>query len=174
MKSSTAADRATAPEKKGSRHNPQHTGWPIHGSIPSFSPKTVNEAMGVKPPSVDNRLLGLPGPYLQQTIGTFNACSQGPTHWSLTNTGRGYNYLRAPPNLRLSNINISLKKNMIWSTYRRSVVFQPLSFYRSLYICLALTNVVQIPARSSRVTQKVFKMHLRFQSTPTNLMHNHY
>jgi hypothetical protein len=35
--------------KKGSRHNPQHNGWPIHGSVPSFSPKTTIEAVGAKP-----------------------------------------------------------------------------------------------------------------------------
>jgi hypothetical protein len=27
----------------------------------------------------------------QHVIGTFNTCSQGPTHWSLTNIGEGYN-----------------------------------------------------------------------------------
>jgi hypothetical protein len=32
------------------------------GSVPSFSPEPVIEAVGVKPPSVDDRLLGLPGP----------------------------------------------------------------------------------------------------------------
>jgi hypothetical protein len=41
--------------------------------------------------SVDNRLLGLPDPYLWHAIGTFNTCSWGPTHRSLTDTGRGYN-----------------------------------------------------------------------------------
>jgi hypothetical protein len=41
--------------------------------------------------SIGNQLLGLPGPYHQYAIGTFNTCSQGPTHRSLTNTGGGYN-----------------------------------------------------------------------------------
>jgi hypothetical protein len=40
---------------------------------------------------VDNRLLGLPGPYHRHAIGTYNTCSRGPTEWSLINTGRGYN-----------------------------------------------------------------------------------
>jgi hypothetical protein len=31
------------------------------------------------------------GPYHQHAIGTFNTCSRGPTHRSLTDTGRGYN-----------------------------------------------------------------------------------
>jgi hypothetical protein len=47
---SIALDRVTAPEKKGSRPNPQYNGRPIHGFIPSFSPKATIEAMGVKPP----------------------------------------------------------------------------------------------------------------------------
>jgi hypothetical protein len=55
-------DRATDPEKKGSQHNPQHDGWSIHGSVSSFSLEVAIEAMGVKPPSVDDRLLGLPDP----------------------------------------------------------------------------------------------------------------
>jgi hypothetical protein len=45
---STELSRLTAPEKKGSRHNPQCVGWPIHGSVPSFSPKPANEAVGEK------------------------------------------------------------------------------------------------------------------------------
>jgi hypothetical protein len=42
-------------------------------------------------PSVDGRLLGLPGPYHRHAIGMFNTCLQGLTHRSLTDTGRGYN-----------------------------------------------------------------------------------
>jgi hypothetical protein len=45
---STELSRATAPEKRGSQHNPQHAGWPIRGSVPSFSPKPTNEAVGAK------------------------------------------------------------------------------------------------------------------------------
>jgi hypothetical protein len=81
----------TAPEKMGSRHNPQHAGWPIHGSVPSFSPKPSNEAVDLSQASVDDKLLGLLDPYHQHAIGTFNTCSQGPTHRSLTDTGGGYN-----------------------------------------------------------------------------------
>jgi hypothetical protein len=74
--------------------------------------------------SIDDMLLGLLGTYHQHTIGTFNTCSWGPTHRSLTDTGGSYNlrgagfphttlrpsqpvispfHLRAPPGLRLSN-----------------------------------------------------------------------
>jgi hypothetical protein len=41
--------------------------------------------------SINSRLLGLPGPYHRHAIGTFNSCSWGPTEWSLTDTGGGYN-----------------------------------------------------------------------------------
>jgi hypothetical protein len=40
---------------------------------------------------VDNRLLGLPGPYHRYAISTFNTCSRGPTERSLIDTGEGYN-----------------------------------------------------------------------------------
>jgi hypothetical protein len=49
----------------------------------------------------------------QHAIGIFNTCSQGPTHRSLTDTGGSYNHLRAPSGLRLSNLNIDSRKNMI-------------------------------------------------------------
>jgi hypothetical protein len=90
-KSSTAMDRAAAPEKKGSRHNPRRVGWPIHRSIPSFSPVPAIEVVGVKPSSVGNQLLGLPGPYHRYAIGTFNTCLQGPTERFSTDLGGGYN-----------------------------------------------------------------------------------
>jgi hypothetical protein len=81
----------TAPEKKGSRHNPQHAGWPIRGSIPSFSPEPANEVGGVSQAPDGDQLLGLSVSYHRHVIGTFNTCSWGPTHRSLTDTGRGYN-----------------------------------------------------------------------------------
>jgi hypothetical protein len=81
----------TAPEKKGSRHNPQHVGWPIRGSVPSFSPEPANEAGGVSQAPDDDQLLGLPGPYHRHAVGMFNTCSWGPTEQSIIDTGGGYN-----------------------------------------------------------------------------------
>jgi hypothetical protein len=52
----------TAPEKKGSRHNPQHANYLIHGSVPSFSPKPTDEVVGLSQASVSDKLLGLLGP----------------------------------------------------------------------------------------------------------------
>jgi hypothetical protein len=110
--------------EKGSRHNPQHNDWPIRGSVPSFSPEPAIEAVEVKPPSIDGRLLGLLSPYHRYAIDMLNTCSRGPTHRSLTDTGGGYSlggagfphisprpsqpavstfHLRAPPSLRLIN-----------------------------------------------------------------------
>jgi hypothetical protein len=40
---------------------------------------------------VDNRLIGLPGPYHRYAISTFNTYSRGPTERSLIDTGGGYN-----------------------------------------------------------------------------------
>jgi hypothetical protein len=75
---------------------------------PVSLPLSTKEVVGLSQASVDSRLLGLSGLYLRHAIGTFNTCSCGPTHRSLTDTGGGYNHLRNPPNLRLSNIYISL------------------------------------------------------------------
>jgi hypothetical protein len=81
----------TALEKKSSRHNPQHAGWPICGSVPGFSFETANEAGGISQAPDDNQLLGLPGLYHRHAIDTFNTCSWGSTKWSLIDTGGGYN-----------------------------------------------------------------------------------
>jgi hypothetical protein len=99
----------------------------------------------------------LTGPIYQHVINTFNTCSWGPTHRYLTDTGGGYNHLGAPPDLQLSNLNIASSKKW-YETYRWTVVFWPPDIYQSLYLRLALTNIIQILARSSRVTQKVFIM----------------
>jgi hypothetical protein len=161
MKSSTSMDRDTAPEKKGSRHNPQHDGWPIHGSVPSFSPELAIKAVGVKPPSIDGRLLGLPGPYHRHTIGTFNNCLRGPTHRSLTDTGRGYShegadfpqttprpsqpivftfYLRALPSLQFNHNQSKVPKFKFREPMAAMWSSDHLAIYRGIQLCLAITN----------------------------------
>jgi hypothetical protein len=101
----------TTPEKKGSQHNPQHAGWPIHGSVLSFSPKPANEAGSVSQAPNDHQLLGLPGPYHWHAVGTFNTCSWGPTERSLIDTGGDYNlggvdlpHTHAPPGLHFNQV----------------------------------------------------------------------
>jgi hypothetical protein len=51
----------------------------------------IQRAVGKSQAPVDNRLLGLPGPYHRHAIGTFNTCSRGPTERSLIDSGGGYN-----------------------------------------------------------------------------------
>jgi hypothetical protein len=78
---------------------------------------------------VVTQLHHLTSPIYQHMIGTFNTCPREPTHRSLIDIGGGYNlrdvsflhhtprpsqsivlrfHLRAPPGLRLSNLNINL------------------------------------------------------------------
>jgi hypothetical protein len=64
--------------------------WVVHGTRLSFSPNIAIEAVCLSQTSVDNRLLGLPGPYHRHVIGTFNTCSRVPTPRFLTDTGEGY------------------------------------------------------------------------------------
>jgi hypothetical protein len=79
----------TAPEKKGSRHNPQ-PGWVIRSSATQFLSQHSYWSSNESQISVDSRLLGLSGSYHWYAIGTFKTCSRIPTPWSLTNTGGGY------------------------------------------------------------------------------------
>jgi hypothetical protein len=76
--------------------------------ITSFS--LSHDSLGAGERSFDHmitQLHQLTGPIYQHAIGMFNSCSRGPTHRSLTNTGGGYNHLRVPPGLSLSNLNIA-------------------------------------------------------------------
>jgi hypothetical protein len=164
------------------------------GPYPISVPRQPLKQWGQSQPSVNGWLLGLLGLYLWHAIGTFNTCSRGPTHWSLTDTGGDYilggvgfphttprpsqpMILHIPPKgpARSQVIQSEHKPQVkvMWNTYHRPVLFRPLGVYRSLYLRLAMANVIQIPARSSRVIQKVFIIQLRFQSTPTNLTHHH-
>jgi hypothetical protein len=62
--------------------------WVACGTHLCFSPNTTTEAVRLSQVHVDGRLLSLLGLYHQHAISTFNTCSQGPTHRSLTDTGR--------------------------------------------------------------------------------------
>jgi hypothetical protein len=79
------------PRKRAPNTIPSTSADWFTGPYPVFSPEPAIEAVGVKPPCVSNQLLGLPGPYHRHAIGTFNTCSRGPIHRSLTDTGGGYN-----------------------------------------------------------------------------------
>jgi hypothetical protein len=62
----------------------------LSGTQLSFSPNTTIEAMRLSQTAIDNRLLGLLGPYHRHAISTFNTCSWVLTPRSLTDTGGGY------------------------------------------------------------------------------------
>jgi hypothetical protein len=126
---STHSNLSLANNRVGQSHYFQekgisHAGWSIYGSPSSFSPTLNQRSCGESQTSVDDRLLGLHGPYHRHAIGTFNTRSRGPTHWSLTDTGGGYNlvgaifphttlrpsqpvistfHLRAPPGLQFNH-----------------------------------------------------------------------
>jgi hypothetical protein len=87
--SSTELSRPTAPEKKGSRHNPQCAADRSVGPYPASLLIQPMKQWGQSQASINGRLLGLLGPYHQYAIVTFNTCSRGPTEWSLTDTGGG-------------------------------------------------------------------------------------
>jgi hypothetical protein len=80
----TELDRFTAPDSTS------QPGWVIHGTRLNFSPNTAIKIVRLSQTSIDNRLLGLPGPYHRHAIDTFNTCSRVPTPRSLTDTGGGY------------------------------------------------------------------------------------
>jgi hypothetical protein len=166
----------STPEKKGSRHNPQHVGWSIRGSVPSFSHKPINEAVDLSQTSIDDKLLGLLGPYHQHTIGTFNTYLWGSTHRFLTNTGgatalKALTFhislpdlpnrwsspfqLRVPFGLRLNkfyqlNQGLSLKGSITttWS-------FGHSTIYRNLHLHLAIANDLSLALGFTRIDQNV-------------------
>jgi hypothetical protein len=76
--------------RKSAPDSTSQSGWVTHRTRLSFSPKTVIGAVGLSQAPVDDRLLGLPGPYHRHEIGTFNTCSRVPTPRSLTDTSGGY------------------------------------------------------------------------------------
>jgi hypothetical protein len=61
------------------------------GPYPAFLPQQPMRRWEKRQASVDNQLLDLSDPYHRHAIGTFNTCSRGLTHRSLTNTDEGYN-----------------------------------------------------------------------------------
>jgi hypothetical protein len=163
-------------------------------SPPSFPPTLNQRSSGESQTSVDSRLLGLSVSYLWYAVSTFNTCSRGPTHRSLTDINGGYNLggagfphpiswpsqptvLCFPPKgpIRTQVIHSQHKPLMkvMLNTYdSRPVAFWPLGVYQYLYPRLAMANIFQILSRSSRNRRKVLIMQLRLQSTPINLMHN--
>jgi hypothetical protein len=136
----------TTPEKKGTQHNPQHADSPIHGSIPSFSPKPINEAVDL---SQATRLTGPVSPGYDRYVQYLLA---GANPSVLNRHRRGYNlagvglptplpgllnrwfytfHLMAPPGLELSiqTFPTEIKREQILNL---TCGTSPLDFYHSL------------------------------------------
>jgi hypothetical protein len=89
-KPSTALDRPYCYREKALLTQTQLS-WVIHRSATQFLSQHNHWSSNESQTYVDSRLLGLLGPYHRHAISTFNTCSRGPTHRSLTDTGEGYN-----------------------------------------------------------------------------------
>jgi hypothetical protein len=174
----------TSPEKKSSWYNPQHANWPIHGSMPSFSPKSTSEVVGLSQASIVDKLLGLLDTYHQHAIGMFNTCSQGPTHRSLIDTGGGCSlegadfshttpwpfqptvspfHLWVPPGFQFNQDPPTKPEFEFKGTYGRHVIFWQLGY---------LPWPTTAPSiGSSRIDWKVALMQLGHQFNSYNLMH---
>jgi hypothetical protein len=76
--------------RKSAPDSTSQSGWVVRGTRLSFSPNTTIKAVCLNQTSVDNRLLGLPRPYHQHAIDTFNTCPRVSTPRCLTDTGGGY------------------------------------------------------------------------------------
>jgi hypothetical protein len=70
--------------KKSAPDSTSQLGWVTRGTYLNFSHNTIIEAVGLSQAFVDDKLLGLLSPYHQYAISTFNTCSRGLTHQSLT------------------------------------------------------------------------------------------
>jgi hypothetical protein len=119
-------------------------------------------AVGKSQAPVDNRLLGLPGPYHRHAIGTFNTCSRGQTEWSLIDTGKCYNLrgtglphthsptfptsyphfpLVAPPGLHFNQVLANRPKCLVFKEPMAVTwSFDHWAIYRSLHLRLAIAN----------------------------------
>jgi hypothetical protein len=123
--SPTELDRVTAPEKKRLLTQSIARRLTDPRVRTQFLSRSNQWSSGESQTSINSRLLGLLGPYHRHAIGTFNTCSWGPTHRSLTDTGEGYNLggagsphthsltfptsclhfpLRAPPSLQFNQV----------------------------------------------------------------------
>jgi hypothetical protein len=87
--SSMELDGCTAPEKKCSRLH-LLTRQSVPRDPPQLLPRHSHWNSVLKPITCWRQTTRLTELYHQYAIGTFNTCSRGPTHRSLTDTGRVY------------------------------------------------------------------------------------
>jgi hypothetical protein len=108
--------------------------WPIHGSVPNFSPEPANEAVGAKPSIYQRSATRLTEPIPQVCDRYAQYLLAGATHRSLTDTGGGYNlegasflcttprpsrpavspfHIRAPPGLQFNQVSTTKPKCLV-------------------------------------------------------------
>jgi hypothetical protein len=142
--------------------------------------------------SVDSRLLGLPGPYHQHVIGTFNICSRGPTQRSLTDIGGGYSlggagfphttprpsqpvvsnfHLRALPGHQFNQELPNKPKFEFNDPMIATWSFNHLIIYHGLHLHLAIANKLSLAIGFTRIDRKVILIQLGYPSNSYNLMH---
>jgi hypothetical protein len=145
--SSIELDRVTTPEKKGSRHNLQHAGWPICGSIPSFFSQANQWSSGESQNIYQQLATRLTGPvspardrYVQYLLMGANRtvlnwhkwglqpwrCRLSTYHSSTFPTNYPHFPLVAPPGLHFNQVLTTKPKCWVWGPYGRHVVFRPL------------------------------------------------
>jgi hypothetical protein len=145
------------------------------GPHPVSLPLSASEAVGLIQDYVDDKLLGLLGPYTS-TRSVRSICLWGPTHRSLTNICRGYNlggasfahttprpshlavstlHLRALPGLELYyippiNTKFKFEEPMaaMWSSDHSAI-------YRHLHLRLAIANDLSLAIGFTRIDLKV-------------------
>jgi hypothetical protein len=134
----------------------------------------------------------LTGLIYQHVICTFNTCSRGPTHWSLTDTSGGYNlggagflhttpwpfqpvestfHLRVSPGLQFNHNLSKILKFKFRESMAATWSFDHSTIYRDLQLRLATTNDLSLAIKSTRVEWKVSLMQLRYPFNSYNLMH---
>jgi hypothetical protein len=69
----------------------QRAGWLIHGFVPSCSPESTNKTVRAKPSIYWRSATRLTGPISPICDRYIQYLLTGPTHWSLTDIGGGYN-----------------------------------------------------------------------------------
>jgi hypothetical protein len=126
-------------------------------------------------------------------VSTFNTCSRGPTHRSLTDTG-------GATTLEVSAFHVPLPRPSQQTVLHfprkypaRSQVIQNLpkipslrfkepmavlwssdhpTIYRDLQLCLAIANELSLAIGLTRIERKIILIQLGYQSNSYNLMHN--
>jgi hypothetical protein len=148
--------------------------------------------VGVNPPSVDIRLLGLLAHipvcnrYIQFLLtktnpSVFNRHRQGLQPWRCHfphTTPRPSQpmvssfHLRSPPNLQFNQALPNVPKFKFKEPMASTWSSDHSAIYRNLQLRLAIANNLSLAIGSTRIVQKEILMQVRYQSNSYNLMHN--